>query len=175
MTHERDPNNQSNLTPKDEQRTPPSLFKKLDERFNFGLDVAASDTNHLCEIYFTKKMNALECPWGCVSTILKDILPAWCNPPYSRGLIGPFVEKAYLESIKGAIVVMLLPADISTGWFDYCMFAAEWIRITSRVHFLDENGIPSEGSPKFGSLAVVFDEKRRQETGYLIVSEMDWK
>jgi len=40
---------------------------------------------------------------------------SYCNPPYSTK--EPFIRKACEESKKGKIIVMLLPADISTQWF----------------------------------------------------------
>ena len=40
---------------KDYWETPQSLFDELNAEFNFTLDAAASDTNHKCKRYFTKK------------------------------------------------------------------------------------------------------------------------
>jgi len=166
-----------NTTPKDEQRTPPSLYKKLDARFHFDLDVAATQDNALAPGYFTKDDNAIQpdLDWysdcGC-DGIVKNI---FCNPPYSRGQVEAFLEKGYYESLKGAIVVFLIPCDISTNWFDWCMLAAEWIRVKGRVQFNHADGTPIKGSPSFSSIVVVFDEARRKQQGYLIVSEMIWK
>ena len=36
-----------NFNPKDEMRTPPSLFKKLNDRFQFTVDIAANVDNKL--------------------------------------------------------------------------------------------------------------------------------
>lgn len=51
----------TNFTPmfssdKDYWETPQSLFDELNAEFNFTLDAAASDANHKCERYFTKKI-----------------------------------------------------------------------------------------------------------------------
>jgi len=58
--------NDGNTNAKDEARTPSELFTKLNDRFNFGLDICASETNHLCEIYYDKEMDALDLPWKYV-------------------------------------------------------------------------------------------------------------
>ena len=46
-----------------------------------------------------------------------DPLPekSYCNPPFSEK--SKFVKRACKEAKKGKLVVMLLPADISTQWF----------------------------------------------------------
>jgi phage N-6-adenine-methyltransferase len=155
-------------TPKDSMRTPPSLFKRLDDRFHFNKDIACDSHNHLCPVWYDDFLHST------VSLYHGDV--AFCNPPYSRGMIEKFLAKAYSESLKGAIVVLLLPGDISTQWFHkYCFKAAEWIIIDGRVKFNDIDGNPSKGSPQFGSICIVFDETRRKANGHLIVRSMDWK
>lgn len=41
---------------KDYWETPQSLFDELNAESNFTLDAAASDANHKCEKYFTKRI-----------------------------------------------------------------------------------------------------------------------
>ena len=48
---------------KDYWETPQSLFDELNAEFNFTLDAAASDVNHKCKRYFTKKDNGLLQDW----------------------------------------------------------------------------------------------------------------
>lgn len=164
---------------RDEARTPPSLFKKLDDRFHFLLDVACTTENCLTYrgIFRDIGFDALTLDWHGeldYNGHLKKYEPIFCNPPYSRGNIDRFIKKGYEESLKGATVVMLLPMDSSTKVFhEYCMKASEWIIFVPRVKFLRPNGIPFDGSPKFGSFACVF----RQEDfdGSPIVSSMGWK
>jgi len=166
-------------TPKDEMRTPPSLFKRLDDKFRFDLDVACTPYNCLSRNQYGYCVgdDALSKEWTrFLMDNGDDANSFFCNPPYSRGMIEKFLAKAYSESLKGAIVVLLLPGDISTQWFHkYCFKAAEWIIIDGRVKFNDINGNPSKGSPQFGSMCIVFDESRRKANGHLIVSSMDWK
>src|SRR5512136_1407794 len=109
MVHER---NDGKDNEKDEARTPLSLFKSLDDVYHFGVDAAASHSNHLCDAYFTKYNpvgDALSIEWFGLLPERKQ--PFYCNPPYSRGNVEAFCKKAYEESLKGAIVVMLLPMD----------------------------------------------------------------
>lgn len=165
MTHER--NEDAQKTPKDEQRTPAVLFQKLNDRFHFTTDGAARFENKLCpfwcEDFFTFKFT------------LNDIV--FVNPPYSEGKIKKFLQHGYYETLRtDCTMVFLLPADISTKWWDYCMFAAEWIRIRGRVTFNHADGTPIKGSPKFGSMVVVFNKKQKKEqAGKILVSEMRWR
>ena len=77
----------------------------------------------------------------------------WCNPPYGRE-IGKWVEKAYNESLKGAMVVMLLPARTDTKWFhDYIYGKAEIRFVRGRLKFGD-----SKNSAPFPSMVVIFRE-----------------
>lgn len=95
----------------DEWATPPALFKMLDMDFGpFDYDVAASNENHLCNKYYTKKENGLIQDWNL------DGYNFFMNPPYGR-TIGLWVEKAYQESLKGCLVCCLLPARTDTRWF----------------------------------------------------------
>lgn len=153
MTHERKDGDKSQA---DEARTPPDLFAKLNERFHFGCDICASEQNHLCGLYYDSEMDALSLPWNCQFHAMGTLLPSYCNPPYSDP--SPFIEKAYNESLEGASVVMLLPADTSTkSYHNFCMKANEIIFLEGRVKFNNPDGTPMKGSPKFGSMVVVFD------------------
>ena len=94
----------------DDWATPRDLFNELHGVHKFDLDVAASQSNHLCDEWYgldhadESKRNGLEAEWwGHV----------WCNPPYGRG-IKDWVLKA---SQHHDSVVMLLPARTDTKWF----------------------------------------------------------
>lgn len=65
--------------------TPQELFDALDKRFQFTLDVCASDKNAKVKRYFTRELDGLGQSWGGER--------CWMNPPYGRE-IGPWVEKA---------------------------------------------------------------------------------
>lgn len=128
-------------------RTPPYCFQYYDKTFNFKLDAAASDKNHLCENYWTVEDDSLKQEWASVN---------WCNPPFSE--IPIWVNKAIREQEKGNITVMLLPADTSTQWFsDAFSSCAECHLIIGRLSFINEaTGRPVSGNNK-GSVVFVFN------------------
>ena len=163
-----------NTAAKDEARTPPEIFRKLDEEFHFGVAAAASHGNHLCDAYFTKDNpmgDALSIKW--YGGLSERRQPFFCNPPYSNGNIIKFVEKAWLESGNGATVVLLIPSDPSTQYFDFCFENASEIRFMQpRVKFNNPDGTPMKSSPPMGSMIVVFSP---WEEGPARLSIWRWK
>ena len=139
----------------DQWATPQDFFDKLNEEFHFTLDVAADESNHKCEKYYDKMADSLAQPWTHTHTHTHTSQETvWCNPPYGRE-IGKWVEKAYNESLKGATVVMLLPARTDTKWFhDYIYGKAEIRFVRGRLKFGD-----SKNSAPFPSMVVVFRGK----------------
>ena len=96
----------------------------------------------------------------------------FCNPPYSSGNVIKFVHKAWLESGNGATVVLLIPSDPSTQYFDFCFENASEIRFMQpRVKFNNPDGTPMKGSPTTGSMIVVF---RPESDGPAKVSIWRW-
>ena len=111
--------------------TPQSLFDGINAEFNFTLDAAASGKNKKCDLYIGEDTNSLAVEWGRHTV--------WLNPPYGAksGSLQQWVQKAYSASLKGATVVMLIPARTNTNWFhDICLSKGE-------VRFV-------RGRPKFG-------------------------
>ena len=139
---------------KDDWRTPNSLYERLDVIYNFKLDAAASNENHKAPIWFTKDQNALLQDWNVGGSV-------FCNPPYGKG-IGRWVEKAYLEALKGITIVLLIPARTETRWFqDYILKparegAAKILFVRGRIKFEDENGTARYNAP-FPSAIVVYN------------------
>ena len=131
----------------DNWQTPQYIFDWIENKlgFKFDLDVAADINNSKVEgCYLTEEDNALEMEWVYG-------LKCWLNPPYSDP--APWVKKAYEESLKGATVVCLLPADISTAWFhDWVIGKAEIWLIQGRIQFDGDK----KGSPKFGSMVAIY-------------------
>jgi phage N-6-adenine-methyltransferase len=112
-----------------EYGTPQWVFAKYDNVYHFDIDVAASHDNHKVGKYLTKHQNGLIRRWYG---------RAWCNPPYDD--LMSWVRKAYEESLKGAIVVMLLPLWATTKWYKtYSKFAAIEI-LPGRLKFDTPNG-----------------------------------
>lgn len=103
----------------DNLATPPEMFAPFHDRFRFTIDVAALPHNTKLERYFAppgarglgagaRGINGLECSWAGERV--------WCNPPYSE--IEPWVQKAWEESARADLIVMLLPANRpEQGWW----------------------------------------------------------
>ena len=129
--------------------TPQDLFDKLNDEFHFDLDIAASDSNHKCERYYTKETDGLahRDEWSG---------RVWCNPPYGR-VIGDWVKACAEYSKKFNLAVMLLPARTDTKWFHDYIYSnpdAEIRFLKGRLHFND-----SKNSAPFPSMVVVFRKK----------------
>jgi phage N-6-adenine-methyltransferase len=129
--------------------TPKDFFVKLDEEFDFDLDVCANAENAKCTHYFSQEQDGLKQEW---------IGTCWMNPPYGR-VIGDWVKKAYESSLNGATVVCLLPARTDTRWWhDYCM-KGEIRLVRGRLKFGD-----SKNSAPFPSAVVIFGKQAKVNT-----------
>ena len=164
---------------KDEWRTPKDIFDKLDEEFNFTVDVAADMSNHLCPYYFSDKIppSAFDIDWaetyyGTAGKQGKECA-FWMNPPYSRGNGERFCKKAYEESQRGCIVVGLLKCDTSTKYYhDYVMKAHEIRVLPRRVKFMASDTGETVGSPTFDNIIVIWKSGKPEYLKYVI---WDWK
>ena len=98
-----------------EWNTPDWLFQLLDSEFHFTLDAAALPINTKCKKFFTPEDDGRKQTWA------GEIV--WCNPPFNREVIGQWVQKAYEESQRGAVVVMVLPTPFKgyRWWRQYCI------------------------------------------------------
>ena len=131
----------------EEWGTPQDLFNKLNDEFGFTLDPCASKENHKCDKYYTIEDDGLKQDWGGQIVFI--------NPPYGRQ-IKEWVKKAYIESLKGAIVVCLIPSRTDTiYWHNYIFPYAEDIRfLKGRLRFVRGNSV---GDPApFPSAIVIF-------------------
>jgi phage N-6-adenine-methyltransferase len=127
----------------DEWGTPQRLFDILNDEFHFTVDVCASDDNHKCPIFLTKKENGLNQNWTGV---------CWMNPPYGREIV-KWMKKACDSAEAGATVVCLIPARTSPPWWhDYALRGSELRFIRTKVSFEG----PVNGVPFWGSVVVVF-------------------
>lgn len=151
---------QSNTAPRDKDswRTPPELYAALDREFHFGGDVAASASNHLHHFYLTQSDDALsiENPWGFA---FQDGY-VWCNPPYSD--IMPWVRKAQQDDCDGVGVVMLVPADVSVGWFKQALIDVSEVRFITggRLAFINPETGKAAGGGRMGSMLLIWNRHR---------------
>src|SRR5262245_27655142 len=126
----------------DEHPTPPWLFKALDAEFDFTLDACATDENHKCERYFTRRDDGLKQDWG------DNIV--WMACPYGTETV-KWMKKAYNSSWKGATVVCLVPSRVDNEWWHRYSMKGEIRFIRQRLKFGNyENGAP------FASAIVIF-------------------
>jgi len=131
------------LSKSNEWATPEKLFDRLNREFHFTLDSCATVKNAKCIKYFTIFEDGLKQDWS------SDIV--FMNPPYGRE-IGKWIEKAYRESLNGAIVICLIPARTDTTyWHDYIFGKAEVRFLRSRIKFGD-----GKNSAPFPSAIVIF-------------------
>jgi len=130
-----------------EWETPQNLFDDLNAEFGFDVDVCATHENAKCRMYLTKDEDGLACPWVHEEEAERVF---WMNPPYGRA-IGHWMKKAYEESLKGGVVVCLVPARTDTAWWhDYAM-KGEIRFIRGRIKFSG-----AKYSAPFPSAIVVF-------------------
>lgn len=93
---------------------------------DFLIDLAADDSNHVTELYYTEAENALVSEWADYCRF-----PGWgwLNPPFAN--IAPWVEKAYHEAQRGANVAMLVPAAVGSNWW------RDWVHEKTPVLFIN--------------------------------------
>jgi len=123
-----------------EWATPRSLYKKLDDEFDFDFDP--------CPLWIgLADFDGLHSNW-------KD--RNFINPPYSE--VKQWITKGYEESLKGKLCVFLVASRTDTTWFhDYVLPFAKEIRfIRGRLRFNDSDD-PSKRAP-FPSCIIVFGE-----------------
>ena len=98
--------------------------------------------------FYTAAENELTQPWSG---------RVWLNPPYSRELMSPFVDKFLSEYARGAIeqAILLTHDYTDTGWFHAAARAARAIcLVRTRIHFLAPSG--EECSPRRGQTFFYF-------------------
>ena len=99
-------------------QTRDEYFLPWQERFNFTLDVCASDGDQKCEKYFNPEQDGLKQDWT------KDIF--WCNPEYNREQI-KWVQYGVKQKAKG---VFLLPSRTDTKLFH------DWLKPHCKIEFI---------------------------------------
>lgn len=105
---------------KDSWATPQWLFDALDREFNFDLDAAAIEDNAKCEYWLDQSHDALSLEdWRYhPDAPLPLFRNVWINPPYSRGMVKAFLNKAHEQCVKHKInSVLLIPATPDASWW----------------------------------------------------------
>ena len=112
--------------------TPRDLYNALNKEFRFNDDPCPLEP----------KNDGLSREWGSRT---------YCNPPYGRE-ITKWLNKAYVERLKGKLVVCLIPSRTDTRWWhEYVMFAEEIRFLRGRLRFGN-----AKNSAPFPSAVAVF-------------------
>jgi phage N-6-adenine-methyltransferase len=100
--------------------------------------------------WFDKERNGLAQQWrGNV----------WLNPPYSGGMIEPFIEKLVVERRNFAQAIVLVHSRTDAEWFHSLCSIADAIAFTKgRIRFYNQK-VP-ESSPETGSVLVYIGKRR---------------
>ena len=130
---------------KQDWETPKYFFDKVNEEFNFTLDVCCLKETAKCDKYFTPEENGLIQDWS------KDV--CWMNPPYGK-YQKEWIKKALYESEKGSKVVCLIPARPDTKMWHELIFPNAEVRfIKGRIKF-----VGASSGALFPSALVIFGE-----------------
>ena len=150
-------------------QTPKFIFDYYNNRFNFGCDLAASDSNHLCDTYFTESDSAFDSHRDSFGGAV------YTNPPYSD--TASWVELCIDISNQSLVpVVMLIPADTSVKWFklafDNC---SECHFISGRLSFINaETQKPVSGNNK-GSVVFIFNSRSPFKSQVALINREEMK
>jgi phage N-6-adenine-methyltransferase len=135
--------------------TDPVVFNALDKEFNFSLDAAANKDNHKCELYFTKDNSAIDEDWF-FSMRNKPNKNVWINPPYGKGYIKQFFNKAIEQKAKGVTSVFMVPSTLDAQWLPVNEISEIRIITGGRLSFYHPiTGKKINGNTK-GSMFVIF-------------------
>lgn len=149
------------MSDSDVRITPRWLFDLLREfaADRYVFDVCTEPNNPLGAESFAFE-GGLEIQWRCLNWC------NWCNPPYSRGQVILWANKAIREALRGAEIIMLTQADVSTRWYRHLRDQSDAVCLLSRrVGFLKPDGeggyVPMTGA-KFGSAVWYWGRRRRR-------------
>lgn len=140
----------------DEWTTPRWLFDRLNEKFQFTLDAAASPANALCEKYYVWPDGL--CDWTGERV--------YANPPY--GDIKTWARHFTEQAGKAQLIVALVPARVDTAWWQDFIKTADLIHfVRGRLRFGDSKNsapFPSALAFWFGLDALLERPKRSKST-----------
>ena len=142
-------------------QTPKWFFDYWNRHYEFSMDIAASEVNHLCDDYITAELDVFK----------YDFSPhageyVWCNPPYRD--LNPWIDLFCRNADEHQVgTVALLPADVSTSWFKTASTTAnEIIFITGgRLSFVRADNQQSIGGNTKGSVVLIFNPSTRFNDG----------
>lgn len=145
-------------------RTPPWLYQRLHDRYDFQVDAAATLYNALCPKHISPTMDATNRrTWQ--AWVRRGYTRYFLNPPFND--IAPFLVPACDAGYQGAIVVCLLPARVEVEWAHDIVYpyAHEITFVRGRVRYYRSI---RNGKPNFPSMVVRFGPGPRK--GPIILS-----
>ena len=138
----------------DDYGTPPFLFLEACKKYHCTpvVDYFASDTNHVCDKYYTKEDDAFS------KSFTEN---GFINPPYSRKLMPKVMKKAWEEHLEHNIELMILAYSKTDTqwWWNYVENKAEVHFIKGRIKFLDSNGNQTSRPAPYGSCWIIYRSK----------------
>ena len=138
----------------DEYGTPLFLFQEACQKFKVKpiVDYFASDTNHVCDEYYTKNDNAFLQDWT---------KPGFVNPPYSRKLMPKVMQKIWEEHQKHNIELLVLTyCKCDTKWWhNFVEGKAEVHFQFGRISFNDATGNPTKHKAPYPSCWIIYRPK----------------
>jgi len=152
-----------------------NVFNAIDKHFRFTLDAACQEHNCMCE-------NGLMYPEH--DALTEDWVPpkggsVWLNPPYTRGVINQFMERAYTQSRKRKITVVAIThvcTDVS--WFKDWIWgkaSAIWL-FTNRLPFWRvKDGQIVSGKSHLPHMLSIYRPVPSYESVWTRVLAWDWK
>lgn len=167
-------------------RTPRGLFDPLDKLVGgFAVDAAGDKDTSLCERWYGPGSDLGE----DALAIEEWLSPAWCNPPYGKGL-EQWLDKFHEQSLRDVVVVALLPAYTDRRWWfeKVVKSGADIIFLVGRVPFEREcpecYGVgpvtcgtcqgskldPKPSRPNHGSALVLYSPTQQGSVGWV-----DWR
>lgn len=138
---------------RDDWGTPPELFAELHREFDFTVDGAANESNHLLPRW-----------WGPGGETCDALSHNWrrerifINPPYGLGLKDWVAKAAGSVTLPACRVVMLLPARTDTRWFHDFIYERYTAVDRHSIRFLKGRlkFVGAAGSAPFPSMIVVY-------------------
>lgn len=127
----------------DQRYTPESVLAVVRSLGPIGLDPCAPDTNPVSAWrFYTADDDGLALSWQTGPGSL-----VYVNPPYSRGELARWSQKAVAAFLEGSEVLLLTPCDLGTRWasvlFGHAVGLAGW---RGRIAFVRPDGTYETGA-----------------------------
>lgn len=134
--------------------TPWAFIRAVENRFGpLSIDLAATAENAKCNRFITPEQDTFKQNWA---ELLAGGL-GWLNPEFDPMAVS--VAKCALEQKRGASLVALMPASVSTNWFwDHVQPFATPITITPRICFIGSHVLFPKSHPRAGERKCVNPE-----------------